>query len=74
MTCLGVTQLESDKSYLEFISSDSISSFVFFHQAMWIGEQETGQAGRRERAAGEGERGGNFQKRGKENQEGLRMK
>ena len=41
---------------------------------MWIGEQETGQAGRRERAAGEGKRGGNFQKRGKENQEGLRMK
>ena len=30
MTCLGVTQLESDKSYLGFISSDSISSFVLF--------------------------------------------
>lgn len=76
MTCLGVTQLESDKSYLEFISSDSISSFVLFcfHQAMWIGEQETGQAGRREKAAGDGKGGGNFQKRGKENQEGLRMK
>ena len=76
MTFLGVTQPESDKSYLEFISSDSIPSFFFFflHRAMWIGEQETGQAGRRERAVGEGERGGNFQKRGKENQEGLRMK
>ena len=41
---------------------------------MWIEEQETGQAGRRERAVGEEERGGNFQKRGKENQEGLKMK
>ena len=75
MTFLGVTQPESDKSYLEFISSDPYPVFFFFfHRAMWIGEQETGQAGRRERAVGEGERGGNFQKRGKENQEGLRMK
>lgn len=35
MICLGITHLESGKSYLEFISSDSTSSAFFIKPYEW---------------------------------------
>ena len=67
MTCPGVTQLESSKSYLGFISSDSMSSAFFIEHCGWWGKRQTGRRGR---AVGEGRRGGSFQKRGKDIQGG----
>lgn len=75
MTCLGLHNWKVTNPTLD---SSLLTPYpvLFLFSSSHVDRGAGDRTGRRkrERAVGEGERGGNFQKRGKENQEGLRMK